>query len=314
VFEQATERFVAAITDLVPDCDGSTKFALAVSGGPDSITLLLLGNAAFPGQIIAATVDHGLRPEAADEAEFVATLCAERAIPHRILRPAQPIAGNIQSAARQARYALLQEWAQAENADVIITAHHGNDQLETLLMRIIRGSGVDGLASIRARNGNIIRPLLGFNKSELETVCDDQGVEPVHDPSNDDTDFDRVRIRKWLEETDHPFDAAAANRSTKALAQASDALRWVMNQIAADRITTSIDGIIAEPSGLPRELQRRLLMRALSMISPEYAPRGDAIEHCLDSLLTDKTVTLGAVLCCGGQNWHFRTAPPRRTG
>lgn len=314
MFEQAVVRFIAAVANLVPDQDASTKFALAVSGGPDSLALLLLGNAAFPGQILAATVDHGLRAEATAEAAFVATLCAEYAVPHAILRPKQPIKGNLQSAARKARYALLQDWAHKTKADWIVTAHHGDDQLETLFMRINRGSGVDGLASIRARNSNIIRPLLGFDKAELETICAEHNISPIRDPSNENTDFDRVRIRRWLASNVHPFDPITANRSASALAQASDALNWMTDQLAEERIVGTETGILINPNGLPRELQRRLLLRAVSIISPEYAPRGDAVERCLVSLQDSKKVTLGTIMCTGGKNWHFSRAPARRNG
>ncbi len=314
MFEQAVDRFLAAVATLVPHGEAETTFALAVSGGPDSLALLLLGKAAFPGHIIAATVDHGLRAEAATEAAFVAALCAKHGVPHTILRPDRPIIGNVQSAARATRYALLQKWAQDSQAQWIITAHHSDDQMETLLMRIIRGSGVDGLASIRARNGNIIRPLLGFSKAELEAICAENDITPVRDPSNDNIDFDRVRLRQWLATTAHPFDPVATSRSANALAQASDALAWTTDQLANERIATKGTEVTLNPKDLPRELQRRLLSRAVAAISPAYAARGDSIEHSLDSLLSGKTVTLGPVLCRGGENWRFCLAPVRRNG
>jgi tRNA(Ile)-lysidine synthase len=314
VFDQAVARFITAANQLVPENGGTAKFALAVSGGPDSLALLLLGHAAFPDRVLAATVDHGLRPESAKEAEFVAAICAARGVPHVILRPEHAIIGNLQSAARTTRYALLQDWARSSKAAWIATAHHSDDQLETLLMRVIRGSGVDGLASIRAHNGNVIRPLLGFSKAELATVCEDRGITAIIDPSNESDNFDRVRLRKWLAESAHPFDPEAANRSALALGQASDALLWMTDQLASERIIPVDSDLTLDPNSLPRELQRRLLIRILRRLCPNYVARGEAIERCLNSLLAGETVTLGAILCRGGKIWHFRLAPKRRNG
>jgi tRNA(Ile)-lysidine synthase len=304
-------KFADALSQLT---NGKGKIGLAVSGGPDSLALLLFAHDHCPDRIMAATVDHGLRVEAADEARFVATICAERSIPHSILKPSVPITGNIQSSARNARYALLEDWATREGCDWIATAHHADDQLETVLMRLIRGSGVDGLSGIRSTYGRIIRPLLSFTKSELIAICQTAGIVPVQDPSNDSTDFDRVRIRQYLAAAPHPFDPLAAGKSAAALADASAALDWMTGRLACDRITLSETGIILNPSDLPRELLRRLLHIALRQIDPEIAPRGDSIERGLDALNANQTITLGNILCKGGVYWHLSPAPPRRNG
>lgn len=290
------------------------RILLAVSGGPDSLAMLLVAQAVMPEHISAATVDHGLRPEAADEAAFVARLCADRHIPHRILKPEEPITGNVQSAARAARYDLLEKAADELQCELIATAHHGGDQLETLLMRLARGSGVDGLAGIRARNGRIIRPMLGFSKAELEQICADSGITPVRDPSNNDENFDRVAMRQYLAAQPHPFNAGRAVRTASAITDAVAALDWVTEQLAQDRIGAEDGAITADIAGLPRELQRRLLLISLGKIDSEIAPRGEAIERLLDDLSDGKTTTIGDILCKGGTVWRFSPAPPRRTG
>lgn len=286
---------------------------MAVSGGPDSAALLLLMHECFTGRVFAATVDHRLRAEAAKEAQFVARLCSERHIPHSILVPAAPITGNLQSAARTARYALLADWANVHQCAHIATAHHADDQLETVLMRLARGSGVGGLSGVRAVNGRIIRPLLNFTKSELFEICEAAGITAVQDPSNRDLDYDRVRMREWLAASPGPLSAAAAVRSASALADASEALDWMTGKLAAERIHLSPDtcSLTLNPADLPRELKRRLLLQVLARIEPEINMRGSTIERGLDSLLDSQTITLGNTLCHGGALWRFTAAPAR---
>ena len=283
-----------------------------MSGGPDSLALLLIAQDAMPGRIAAATVDHGLRPEAADEARFVAAICATRAIPHDILRPATPISGNLQSAARAARYALLGDWADRRGLPFIATAHHADDQLETLLMRLARGSGLSGLSGIRRRHGRLLRPLLDMRKAELVACCAGAGLEPVDDPSNRDDAFDRVRMRSFLAQTGSMLSAAAAVRSADALAEADAALRWAVAQAATDAMLTAPDGSITlHAAAFPREIQRRLLADALARLGED--PRGDTLSDALDRLRAGAPCSVGAHLCRPvGGGWHIAPAPPRR--
>jgi tRNA(Ile)-lysidine synthase len=285
---------------------------LAVSGGPDSLALLLLANQCCAGRVVAATVDHQLRPESSDEAVYVGKICDQLAVPHMILSPAHKIKGNIQSSARAARYELLANASTAHRCALIATAHHADDQLETLLMRLARGSGIDGLASIRARNGDIIRPLLGFSKLELEEICAAAGITPVRDPSNDNPDFDRVAIRQWLAGSNHPFDIDRITRTVRALGEAAEALGWVVDDLAKRRITGEKKEIQCDSSGLPLDLKRRLLMRCLSRLEPDLMPRGDSIDRLLAELDAGKTSMIGNILCKGGPCWRFSVAPARR--
>ncbi|WP_417610723.1 tRNA lysidine(34) synthetase TilS [Parasphingorhabdus sp.] len=307
-------RFTAALDRLIPERESKgQKLGLAVSGGPDSLALLLLALRSCPGQIAAATVDHGLRPAARDEAEFVAALCRQHGIPHEILRPAVPIRGSIQSSARRVRYELLNVWMQQNDIDWLATAHHADDQLETMIMRILRGSGVDGLSAIREKRNIIIRPLLHFQKAELISYVADLGITPVDDPSNRDQSYDRVRVRKALEDLDG-FDTRLASQSASALSDAREAIEWMVERLAADHITATDSGCTFSPAAYPREIQRRLLLKCLHICEPTLAPRGNQIDQTLLALEKGQTVTLGNILCEGGDIWRFQPAPARRNG
>jgi len=273
---------------------------------------LLLAQQILPGKLVAATVDHQLRSVSADEAQLVAKICHDLGVPHIILTPEAKIAGNLQSSARAARYALLERAADAQNCQHIGTAHHADDQLETLLMRLARGSGVDGLSGIRARNGRVVRPLLEFTKAELIEICSSVGIQSVNDPSNANIDFDRVAMRRWLASTQHPFPANRALRSASALADASDALAWMTDNLAAQRIRQENDVIICNASDLPSELKRRLLIRCLRAMDANLAPRGEAIDRLLTDLENVRTAMIGNIKCIGGADWEFFKAPPRR--
>ena len=303
-------RFSDALAQLAVGED--ERIMLAVSGGPDSLALLLLAHHHAAGRMTAATVDHRIRPESADEAIYVGKICKQLDISHLVLSPAREIKGNIQSSARAARYALLESAADENGCSVIATAHHSDDQLETLLMRIARGSGVDGLASIRARNGRIVRPLLGFSKLELEEICADAGIEPVRDPSNDNPDFDRVAIRQWLAASNHPFRNERTNRTVRAITEAAEALAWVTDDLAAQRINKENKEIQLDSANIPHDLKRRLLLRCLSQLEPDLKPRGDAIDRLIMELGAGKTAMIGNILCRGGVKWTFSVAPPRR--
>ncbi len=290
------------------------QLGVAVSGGPDSMALLWLAVQAFPGRVRAATVDHKLRPEARAEAEMVARWCADNHVPHDILTPLEPIRGSIQSAARAARYALLESWRTEHGIDWIMTAHHADDQLETLLMRMNRSSGVGGLAGVRAVNGYVMRPLLGWRRAELARIADEQGLPHVHDPSNDDTRFDRVEMRQNLAQADW-LDPLAAARSAAACADAEDALAWMVEEIAARHITQDGAGRwVLTRHDVPREIQRRLIQRLIASADPDApAPRGETIDQALVQLLCGKRVSVGSWLIDGGKQWTLRAAPQRNS-
>ncbi|GGB59976.1 tRNA lysidine(34) synthetase TilS [Blastomonas aquatica] len=284
---------------------------LAVSGGPDSMAMLDIVRRCWAGPVFVATVDHRLRPESADEAAIVAGYCAGIGVPHAILYPDVPITGSVQSAARAVRYRLLEQEAARCGATFIVTAHHGDDQLETMLMRLARGSGIDGLAGVRARNGRVVRPLLGLRKADLVQHCAIHAIPFVQDPSNANTDFDRVRIRSALQGF-ALIDPLQAARSAAALAEAVDALDWIVGQEAESAITIKAGTAELAPNLYPAAVLRRLVLRCLEHVQPGIAPRGDGLGRVIDTLQKGGQTMIGDVLCNGGESWRFAPAPPRR--
>lgn len=314
------DRFRRALDACVP---AQTTIGLAVSGGPDSLALLLLAAEARPLQVEAATVDHGLRPESRAEAEKVAKICERLAVPHRILTAdwAEKPATAIQERARFMRYRLLGDWARERGITAIVTGHHLDDQAETFLMRLARGAGVNGLAGMRriarAPGGDVslVRPLLGWRHSELESVCAAAGVEPIDDPSNQDEKFERIRIRKALGEAEW-LGAAAVAESAAHLAEADAGLHWAADVEWQRAVTRGADQIVYKPTDAPREIRRRIVRRAVLAVATEGGGadlRGREIDQIIAALRTGKRVTLRGVLCIGGPEWRFTRAPARRS-
>ncbi|HEX7876119.1 MAG TPA: tRNA lysidine(34) synthetase TilS [Sphingobium sp.] len=290
----------------------AARFGVAVSGGPDSMALLSLAARAFPGRVEAATVDHGLRPASAAEAAMVAEWCERHAIPHVILHPGAPATGNIQRWARDQRYALLGEWRVANRLDWIFTAHHADDQLETVLMRLNRGAGVNGLAGIRARQGHVLRPLLGARRAQLLAYAEREGLPFVEDPSNSDSRFDRAAIRQRLRGATW-LDAQAAARSAAALGEVEEALDWAVDALEVRHVRAEGDMWVLDRTDLPRELLRRLLLRMLAYVDPAApAPRGDTVDRAMAAAAQGQQASVGKALLSGGDCWTVKAAPPRR--
>lgn len=308
-------RFTADV-DALTGAD-QQRFGVALSGGPDSLALLMLAAAAFPGRIAAATVDHRLRAEAAAEAALAARHCEALRVPHHILAVNVVAAGRgVQAEARSVRYRALEGWMREHRIGALMTAHHVDDQAETLVMRLLRGSGVGGLAGIRAvgrlpEGGLLLRPLLGWRAAELAEIVAASGLEAADDPSNRDEAFDRARIRRLLGETLW-LDSPAFARSASALAEAEEALEFTARRLIAERVGRVGDEMILDPAGLPPELLRRLVLHCLSEIAPGAAPRGEQVGRLIAQLQSGSTATLAGIRCVGGATFRFSPAPPRR--
>jgi tRNA(Ile)-lysidine synthase len=317
--QQLLERFARDLDALVP---AGARLGVAVSGGPDSLALLLLVAAVRPGDVEAATIDHALRPDSAGEPEMVAQLCEQLGVPHATLtvRWREPPVTAIQERARRERYRLLGFWAEEQGLQAIATGHHADDQAETLLMRLMRGAGVRGLAGMRPRSiapgteVRLLRPLLGWRRSELQQLCADAGLTPIADPSNMDEKFERVRVRRALGDAEW-IDAAAVTRSAANLADADSALEWAMRREWKMAARASPGVITYRPGDAPREILRRIAARAVRKLASEGDKdlRGAELDRLLATLIEGGSATLRGVVCRGGAEWRFTTAPERRS-
>ncbi|HEY0112158.1 MAG TPA: tRNA lysidine(34) synthetase TilS [Allosphingosinicella sp.] len=315
---ELVERFRAELERLT--VRSADRIGLAVSGGPDSLALLLLAHAAYAGRVQAATVDHQLRPESGAEADEVARICRDLDVPHRTLTASVSRAGaGLQAAAREARYAALASWMRDEGLSLLLTGHHADDQAETLLMRLLRGSGVSGLAGIRPSrplpeagpDARLCRPLLDWRRSELTEIVRVAGLQAADDPSNRNEAFDRTRIRLSLD--DAPWlDSAFLARSAALLAEAEQALEWTAGRLFEERTQLQAEVLTFDPSGLPPELLRRLTLRCLKQVDPTAAPRGAELDTFVSALSSGGVSTLARVRGQGGPAWRFETTPPRR--
>ena len=265
--------------------------ALAVSGGGDSMAMLVLAHAAYPGQVHAFTVDHGLRAESACEADQVRSWCYALGIRHSVLKwqSAKP-ATRVQERARHARYALLAAAAvglgNQSSAAPLLTAHTLEDQAETFLLRLAHHSDLAGLAGMRAATEidsvppvPLLRPLLDVSRQQLRLVLKSQGQQWLEDPSNDNPSFERVRVRRLI-----PGLAAADVRAV-ALAQAANLFGRVgvaLKGVAPETEPAAQGYVVWQPAqfqALPKPIGLRQLSLTLRAVGGgRYPPRGPSLE------------------------------------
>jgi tRNA(Ile)-lysidine synthase len=284
---------------------------IAVSGGPDSVALMWLAarwRRSLPRgpRLLAVTVDHGLRPEAAREARDVKELARALEIAHRTMKwtGAKPDTG-VPAAARAARYRLLARAARGEGATHILTGHTLDDQAETVLMRLLRGSGIAGLSAMAHETGRagviLVRPLLAVPKSRLVATLKRAGIGYADDPTNRDTAFTRPRLRALL-----PLlaaeggDASGLARLAARLARANAAIEVLTDgaerylaltgRAAPRGLAREFD--IGAFTALPEEIRLRLLMRAINTFGhegPAELGKVEALLMQLDRCFTEKS-------------------------
>jgi tRNA(Ile)-lysidine synthase len=346
-----------AAKQLFAELKSAPALVLAVSGGPDSVALMWLAARWQRGltrgpRLTVVTVDHGLRPEAAREAREVKRLAAELGLPHRTLRwrGAKPKAG-LPAAAREARYRLLAEAARKVGASHVLTAHTRDDQAETLLMRMLRGSGLAGLsamAPLTMRDGIVLaRPLLDVPKAQLIATLRRAGIGFADDPTNRDTTFTRPRLRVLLPQlAAEGGDARNLARLAARLSRANAAVEVLVDgaerflqlkargdapQAAARSFEAQIVFEAKAFALLPEEVRLRLLLRAVNALGHEGPAELGKVETLLSALdqaiatgmaagpraaangrAILKQTLAGALISLAGGRIHVAPAPARR--
>jgi len=292
------------------------KMALAVSGGPDSMALLHSAATYFDGEIAVITVDHQLRAAANQEAQDVGAVVSSLnnpSITHHILKwDHDNPAGAIMEKARQARYELMAQFCEAQGVSLLLTAHHQDDQAETFLIRLIKGSGLNGLAGIEETRPltpkmTLGRPFLSVGKASLVEYCTKENVPFVDDPSNEDDAYLRPRLRQFMdgmvpEGLDNEVLARTANR----LQRAKQALYHYETKAYDDCVIESTERqadrqIVMDYStwhALPDEIAYRVMQRAMESFREEglYPVRMNKLEDLIGHLknepdaYTDRTL------------------------
>lgn len=288
--------------------------AIAVSGGADSLALMWLAARAFGPRAHVLTVDHGLRADSAAECAQVMALAAAEGLAATTLPLAMQAGPNLQEAAREARYAAMAQRCAVLGIRHLLTAHHSDDQAETLLMRLARGSGIAGLSGIRSvaqvSGLTVIRPLLAHGRSRLHAIVRDAGWAAVDDPSNRNPRFDRTHARSLLAATPW-LEADRLAASAAHLAEAEAALKWIDERVWESRAVQQAEALRLDPEALPAELRRRLLLRGLEALGAP-TPRGPDLARLLERLDAGRTSTLGGVKAAARDGrWHLsRAATP----
>ncbi|WP_404386037.1 tRNA lysidine(34) synthetase TilS [Caenispirillum salinarum] len=326
----SAECFAALMAPLGP-FERPPRLAVAVSGGADSLALTLLAHewaARRGGSVLALTVDHGLRPAAAEEARTVGRWLAARGIAHAILTNERPApSANIQAEARGLRYRLLLERCRAEGILHLLTGHHREDQAETLLLRLGRGSGLRGLSAMapvtEATEARLLRPLLDVPRASLSATCAAAGMDWVDDPSNRDRRHARVRVRAVLpalETAGIGLTPARLAETAARLGRARAAENEAVAALLAKAVTVHPLGhaeVDPDPfADAPEEIALRAFSRVLACIGgAAHTPRLDGLEQALARLGTTEVTVAGCRLAHRRNRWIVcreagRTAPP----
>lgn len=315
-----TQQEFDTLMDALPRMGGVSQVAAAVSGGPDSMALALLahGWAAPRGiALTALTVDHGLRAGSAAEAATVAAWMAAHFIPHHILAWSDRPRGNLQAEARRARFGLLENWCAVGGIPVLLLAHHLEDQAETVLLRLGRGSGVYGLAGMAAEAAPAwpgaparIRPLLDVPKARLAASLRAAGQDWIEDPSNANPAFARVRARSvWTALAPLGITPDRLARTARQMARARAALDAEAQALIAAAATFGDGGWCTLRPAVLRAAHDEVGLRALALLlmavgGGDYPPRLERLERLWTHLYEGLTgaMTLAGCRIIPGQD------------
>lgn len=298
------EAFADGLEFLWQDQYGD-QIGVAVSGGSDSLALLVLAHdwaKQHRFDLRAVTVDHRLRSEAAEEIAHVASVCRDLGIPHNVLVwDGWDGSGNLQAEARAARYALIDGWIADHGLDFVLLGHTADDQAETFLMRLARGSGVDGLAGMASSKDEYLRPLLGTTRQALRDMLSARHIEWCEDPSNEDDRFDRIKARKMM---GHLAELGLTQdrilQTAQHMASAKLALEWAAYEFAKSKIIQQ-DGDLLIPVktfyGVGGDTQSRVISGAIRWIGGgAYRPRYESLFEMAQRVAKGEKRTLQGVI------------------
>ncbi len=285
-----------------------TTIAVAVSGGGDSMALLVgLKNLQKPCKIIALTVNHNLRQDAQLEAMQVKQWCSKMAIEHHILEwQFNTIPQTaIQEKARNARYQLMGDFCLKHNISQLFVGHNLEDNAETFIMRLKRGAGLRGLAAIapfstRDNKLDIIRPFLNIKRVALRQYLESKDQQWLDDVSNEDEKYERVKIRKFLN-NNALLNSDDIAKSAVRLKRADNALEFYVDEFCRNKVFFLKYGIakvsLPDFNKLPDEVKLRILARLIWSIGKKYSPpRWQKIEHLLEQVEQNTSTCLGNCL------------------
>lgn len=283
------------------------KIAIAVSGGADSMCLAMLCKKhCQDSELLALIVDHGLRQESAEEAFLVQQRLKALGVDSQILvwRGEKP-KNNIQEHARNARYKLMTDYCKAHEINHLCVAHNANDQAETLLLRIFRGSGIDGISGVREITSyssvSIVRPLLEIMRHDIEEFLRSNKIPWVEDSSNQDEKYERVKMRKLLSSLDDKnlwierlnLLASNAQRSSDFI---NDEVTHVYNKYVHKNDLGYMSISFEEFSNIHEEIALKLLVKVLGAFSDSpHQPRLKKLLACKDALLGKQDICLSGV-------------------
>jgi len=284
-----------AASDFFCDHNEKSIVGVAVSGGSDSVALLLALCKIIPAKNLkAVTVDHGLRSEAASEAEWVSQLCLTMGVDHNTLKVNNLALGpNLQARARNVRYSLLAKWGQ--NCDVICLGHSQTDVAETFLMRLSRGSGVDGLASMASdwdyQGLSWARPFLGLSREELRHYLKANNQGWCDDPSNDDLKYKRVQIRQSQNQLDQlGLSTSRLAKTANRMSDVREALAFALKNIRPQLLQNDFGDVLLDRiklAEIPTEFSERILAEALCWVGQQsYRPRNLSLRRAIVTKIT----------------------------
>lgn len=284
------------------------KVALAVSGGGDSVAMLRAAVDVIPVErLVVLHVNHGLRAEAVEEVCFVRELSELLGVVfyQETLDLLDKSAPNLQAQARAVRYEALARMANKASAFSVWLAHNSNDVAETFLMRLGKGAGVKGLSSMDEsffrHNTLFERPLLNLSRGELREALSDMGQTWCEDPSNEDEKFLRIRIRKFLQDSENKLlNVPAVTASAHAMARANEALDMWLSQFWTYQVTETSEGChfsLDAFFALPDEIQLRVIDKCVRWGGEVYPPRSEKKYRLIDALHQQgEKRTLGGVI------------------